>query len=170
VRTVPLVNPHLVQGLACGAEIAVFFRHLSELLDPVQIRERVQTFLHANVWCNPTFLEPLQHFPVALGVIGCHPLGPPTISFAVAIDHIASRRALLTQAGARRLYPHDPTAFIVDQRVIEVTQFGSAISLGQLRRIRVGGRHLVLRMEGLAVAIFLLDFFQVLPRPIVLPP
>src|SRR6266849_4230056 len=89
VRTVPFVNTHVVQGLACGAEIAVFFRHVSELLDPVWIRGRVRTFLHANVRCNPTFIEPLQHFPVAVGVIGCHPLWPPTISFAVAIDHIA---------------------------------------------------------------------------------
>src|SRR5437867_9453895 len=30
-RTVPFVNTHVVQWLACGAEIAVFFRHVSEL-------------------------------------------------------------------------------------------------------------------------------------------
>src|SRR5713226_8427916 len=153
VRTVPFVNTHVVQGLACGAEIAVFFRHVSELLDPVWIRGRVRTFLHANVRCNPTFIEPLQHFPVAVGVIGCYPLWPPTLSFAVAIDHIACRRTLLTQAGGRRLHPDDDTAFIVYHIVIEVTQFGSAISLGQVRRIRVGGRHLVLRMDGLAIAV-----------------
>src|SRR5438309_3550024 len=35
VRTVPFVNTHVVQWLACGAEMAVFFRHVSELLDPV---------------------------------------------------------------------------------------------------------------------------------------
>src|SRR6266566_4242002 len=75
VRTVPFVNTHVVQWLACGAEIAVFFRHVSEL---------------------------------------------------------------------------------VDQIVIEVTQFGSAISLGQVRRIRVGGRHLVLLMDWLAIAVLLL--------------
>src|SRR5947209_20564333 len=32
VRTVPFVNTHVVQWLACGAEIAVFLRHVSELL------------------------------------------------------------------------------------------------------------------------------------------
>src|SRR5207237_6832019 len=104
----------------------------------------------------PTFLEPLQHFPVAVWLIGCHPLWPPTKSLTVAIDHSACRRTLLTQAGGGRLHPHDHTAFIVDQIVIEVTQFGSAISLGQVRRIRVGGRHLVLLMDGLALAVLLL--------------
>src|SRR5438270_7570274 len=67
-----------------------------------------------------------------------------------------NKRTLLTQTGGRRLHPHDHTAFIVDQIVIEVTQFGSAISLGQVRRIRVGGRHLVLLMDWLAIAVLLL--------------
>src|SRR5258707_14119976 len=78
---------------------------------------------------NPTIIEPLQHFPVAVGVIGCHPLWPPTISFAVAIDHIACRRTLLTQTGGRRLHPYDHTAFIVDQIVIEVTQSAARFPL-----------------------------------------
>jgi hypothetical protein len=62
----------------------------------------------------------------------------------------------MRERGGRRLHPHDHTAFIVDQIVIEVTQFGSAISLGQVRRIRVGGRHLVLLMDGFASAVLLL--------------
>src|SRR5204863_8038334 len=80
----------------------------------------------------------------------------PAISSVVAIDHVSCRRTLLTQTGDRRLHPRDHTAFIVDQIVIEVTQFGSAISLGQVRRIRVGGRHLVLLVDGLAIAVLLL--------------
>src|SRR5438128_4712218 len=104
----------------------------------------------------PTIIEPLQQFPVAVGVIGRHPHRSPAVSFVVAIDHVSCRRTLLTQTGGRRLHPHDHTAFIVDQIVIEVTQFGSAISLGQVRRIRVGGRHLVLLMGWLAIAVLLL--------------
>src|SRR5437773_10862320 len=69
VRTVPFVNTHVVQRLACGAEIAVFFRHVSELLDPVYIRGRVRTFVHASVRRNPTISRPLQQFTVAVGVI-----------------------------------------------------------------------------------------------------
>jgi len=101
-------------------------------------------FFDPNVTCDTALVEPLQHFPVAVGGIGCHPLWPPTISFAVAINPSACRRTLLTQAGGRRLYSNDHTAFIVDQIIIEVAQFGSAISLGQIGRIRIGGRHLVL--------------------------
>src|SRR5437773_11303222 len=69
VRTVPFVNTHVVQWLACGAEIAAFFRHVSQLLAPVQLRGRVRTFLHANVWLNPTIIAPLQQFTVAVAVI-----------------------------------------------------------------------------------------------------
>jgi hypothetical protein len=35
VHAVAFVNPHVVQRLACGAEIVVLLRHIGELLDPV---------------------------------------------------------------------------------------------------------------------------------------
>src|SRR5437773_6154587 len=69
VRTVPFVNPHVVQWLACGAEIAVFFRHVSELLDPVYIRGRVRCCLHARVRRSATIMVPMQNSAVGVGVI-----------------------------------------------------------------------------------------------------
>src|SRR5437773_2809436 len=107
VRTVPFVNTHVVQWLACGAQIAVFFRHVRELLDPVSIRGRVRTFLHPNVRRNPTIIEPLQQFAVALGGVRGQRLRKIAVTFAIAFDHVAGRYALLTQSRRRSLYTHD---------------------------------------------------------------
>jgi len=131
---VVLIDSGVFQDFAFRADITVLLRHVGELVDAIQVRRLpLGIFFHPNVTCDAALIEPLQHFPIAVGGIGCHPLWPPTISFAVAIDHIACRCTLLTQPGGRRLYSNDHTAFIVDQIVIEVTQFGSAISLGQVR-------------------------------------
>src|SRR2546422_11636632 len=77
VRTVPFVNTHVVQRLACGAEIAVFFRQVSWLLDPVLIAGGNRTFVHANVRRNPPISQPLHPSTVAVRVFAGRPHGPP---------------------------------------------------------------------------------------------
>src|SRR5207244_7812149 len=81
VRTVPFVNTHVVQWLACGAEIAVFFGHVSEVLDSVWIRGRVRTFLQATVSRNSTIIEALQDFKVAVVLIGWLHTRPTAASY-----------------------------------------------------------------------------------------
>src|SRR5579872_6052177 len=95
---VVLIDSGVFQDFAFRADITVLLRHVGELVDAIQVRRLpLGIFFHPNVTCDAALIEPLQHFPIAVGGIGCHPLWPPTISFAVAIDHIACRCTLLTQ-------------------------------------------------------------------------
>src|SRR5579863_7152849 len=78
---VVLIDSGVFQNFAFRADITVLLRHVGELVDAIQVRRLpLGIFFHPNVTCDAALIEPLQHFPIAVGGIGRHPLWPPTIS------------------------------------------------------------------------------------------
>jgi len=65
---VALIDSVVFQDFAFRTDIAVLLRHVSELVDAIEIsRLPVRIFFHPDVTCDAALIEPLQQFAVAVG-------------------------------------------------------------------------------------------------------
>src|SRR5271166_3341317 len=65
VCAVQLVDAYVLQWLTFRTDVAVFFRQISKLLDPVQIALRHRTFLDTDIRCDLSLNQPVQQFAIA---------------------------------------------------------------------------------------------------------
>src|SRR5271166_6231200 len=65
VCAVQLVDADALQWLTFRADVAVFFRQISKLLDPVQIALRHRTFVDTDIRCDLSLNQPVQQFAIA---------------------------------------------------------------------------------------------------------
>ena len=111
------IDTHVLQLLAFRTDIAVLFRQVGELLDPIEIALPQRIFFDPDIRGDTAIVEPLQQFTVAVGVVGRQTLRPAAITFAIAIRcAFICRQAASSSLIFFRIVAHCSGSFTIAER------------------------------------------------------
>src|SRR5262244_826031 len=165
VGPVPQITTTIIQLLPCRTDIAMTFRLISKTLGTIEAAVLpMNTVAGSHVGGNIPIRQPLQKLSVPIGGIGGHRFCLSSLPVREPCDHLLCRHRLLTHACGCGLHADDHATMVVHQIVVVVAEASRRSTLGGVSGIGIGGRHLILLMDGFFHGVLLLQFLQILTQ------
>src|SRR4029077_3598853 len=159
IGAVPHAAATIIKLLPRRTAIAVAFGLIRE---PVGTEEwavlSVDTVTGSHIGRDTPIRQPLQELPVPVRRVGRNRFCLSSLPLGEASEHVLRGHRFLTHPCCRRLYSHDYATVVVDPIVVVVPQPSRRSALGGVSRVRVGGRHLFLRMHWFFRRVLLFQF------------